>query len=316
MQLESLEGTLGTENVWPRIAVVGAGAVGGYFGGMLARAGAPVTMIGREAFVEAIAEEGLLLESEQGKSLVRVTASTQVAAAGDADLVLFSVKTCDTLETAKTLASVLKRGAVVVSLQNGVDNVERIHQAAGIDAVAAAVYVAASVVEPGYIRKLARGDLVVGPEGRTIAEIFVRAQIPCRISENIAGELWRKLACNCALNAVSALARAPYGRIIESVEGRGLVDAIVDEVFAVARAARIVSPDFENPQTLRAAAANLAREMPTTLSSTASDLLHGKRTEIDSLNGYISQRGAELGVATPVNDTLCALVKLAEANQV
>jgi 2-dehydropantoate 2-reductase len=299
------------DDSWPQIAVVGAGAVGGYFGGLLVLAGAPVIMIGRPQFVEAVKSGGLVVETTEGERRLSVTASTAMRDAAKADVILLCVKTSDTANVAKALAEVIKAGARVVSLQNGVDNVERIRETSGLEALAAVVYVAVSVVRPGHIKHLARGDLVVGPEARDIAELFARAQVRCGVSNNIEAELWTKLATNCALNALSALARAPYGRIVESSEGRDFMNAIVDEVFSVAQAAGIKSPNFTQGG-LRKAAFNLADQMPTTMSSTAQDLWRGKKTEIDSLNGYVSRRGAELGLATPANDVLRNLIKLSE----
>jgi 2-dehydropantoate 2-reductase len=299
---------------WPRVAVVGAGAVGGYFGGMLARAGAPVTMIGRAAFVEAVAKTGLLLDTLQFKETVRVEASTELQAARGADLVLFCVKTTDTESTARALAPLLPKSATVVSLQNGVDNADKI-RAAGIDALSAVVYVAASVPEPAHIKHVGRGDLVIGPRNaRTeeFAALFEKAGVGCRISENIDGELWTKLIWNCALNAISALGRARYGQIAASEDARKVVENAVNEVLAVAAAARIQLPGVETPQAGLAGALKIATQMAGAISSTGQDLMRGKRTEIDSLNGYIARRGAELGVPTPVNHALYALVKLAE----
>src|ERR1700726_2591038 len=134
---------------WPSIAVVGAGAVGGYFGGLLARAGAPVGMIGRPAFVEAVKKSGLFLDTLHFQESVRVEASTELSAAHGAALVLFCVKTTDSAATARELAPFLAPDATLVSLQNGVDNVEQIRAAANIDALPAAVYVAASMQAPG-----------------------------------------------------------------------------------------------------------------------------------------------------------------------
>src|ERR1700690_2015002 len=122
------------QNHWPRIAVVGAGAVGGYFGGMLARAGAPVVMIGRARFVEAVNQNGLLLDTLHFKESVRVEASTELEAVRGAEVVLFCVKTTDTAETARALAPLLSANAIVISMQNGVDNAEQIHAASGTDA--------------------------------------------------------------------------------------------------------------------------------------------------------------------------------------
>lgn len=300
---------------WPRVAVVGAGAVGSYFGGMLAHAGAPVTMIGRKPFVEAVRQEGLLLDTLHFQKRMQINASTQLSAVRGADLVLFCVKTTDNAVTARELASFLAPGSTVISLQNGVDNVEQIHSAAMIDALPAAVYVAASVPAPGSVKHVARGDLVVGPDGertKLVAEVFARAEVPCRISDNIAGELWTKLLWNCALNAVSALGQARYGRIAESLDGRGLVETVVEEVLAVARAIPVVLPGLDSAKAGMAGAMKIATQMASALSSTAQDVNRGKLTEIDSLNGYVSRQGANLGVPTPVNRTLFTLVKLLE----
>jgi 2-dehydropantoate 2-reductase len=300
---------------WPRIAVVGAGAVGGYFGGLLARAGAPVVLIGRPAFVEAVKKNGLFLDTIHFQETVRVEASTDLGAARGAEIVLFCVKTTDNATTARALAPLLAPGAIVLSLQNGVDNAEQIRVAAGIDALPTVVYVAASVPEPGRVKHVGRGDLVIGPQSEKterIAALFARANVPFRISQNIEGELWTKLVWNCALNAVSALGRAKYGQIAASADAWKVVETAVYEVLAVAHAAGIQPPGLEDPQAALAGALKIATQMAEALSSTGQDLNRGKRTEIDSLNGYVSRRATELGVPTPVNHALYALVKLAE----
>ena len=299
---------------WPRVAVVGAGAVGGYFGGMLARAGAPVVMIGRAAFVDAAKKNGLFLDTLQFKEAVRVETSTELEAVRGADVVLFCVKTTDTESTARALAPRPSSSATLVSLQNGVDNAEKI-RAAGIDALSAVVYVAASVPEPARVKHVGRGDLVVGPRNartENFDALFERAGVPCRVSDNIDGELWTKLIWNCALNAISALGRAKYGQIAASEDARKVVENAVNEVLAVAAAARIRLPGVENLKAGLAGALQIATQMSGAISSTGQDLMRGKRTEIDSLNGYIARRGAELSVPTPVNHALYALVKLAE----
>ena len=300
---------------WPRIAVVGAGAVGGYFGGLLARAGAPVVMIGRPAFVEAVKKNGLFLDTLHFQESVRVEASTDLSAIRGAGIVLFCVKTTDNAATARAIALLLAPDALVLSFQNGVDNVEQIRAAAPIEALPTVVYVAASVPEPGRVKHVGRGDLVFGPRNEKterVADLFSHANVPCRISDNIAGELWTKLIWNCALNAVSALGRAKYGQIAASADARKVVETLVDEVLAVARAADIHPPGLEDRKAAIGGALQIATQMAEALSSTAQDMNRGKRTEIDSLNGYISRRGAELGVPTPVNHALYALVKLAE----
>jgi len=303
---------------WPRAAVVGAGAVGCYFGGMLARAGAPVTLIGRAPHVEAINRDGLFIDSIHFQERVSVAASTEIGAVRDAQLVLFSVKTVDTERTAKLLAPLLAPDAIVVSLQNGVDNVERINFASGIQAIPAVVYVAAGMIGPGRVKHTGRGDLIVGDafsshevnrsELEEVAATFARAGVPCRISENITVELWEKLIMNCAYNAISALTRKKYGPIAEDPVTIEVLKNVVIEAVAVASAAGVrlfVSGMTE-------AVLKLGKAMPEALSSTAQDIARGKPTEIDSLNGFLVRKGAQLGVPTPVNQTLFSLVKLLE----
>ena len=165
------------------------------------------------------------------------------------------------------------------------------------------------------MKHLARGDLIIGPlSARTtkVADAFIRAGISCRISDNIEGELWLKLLRNCALNAISALGHARYGQIARSDDAKKLMEQIVDEVLAVARAADVVLPGVDDRESGMAAAMELATQMADAFSSTAQDLNRGRPTEIDALNGYISRRGEELGIPVPVNHALFTLVKLAE----
>ena len=305
---------------WPRVAVVGAGAVGGYFGGMLARAGAHVTLIGRPVHVDVWMRDGLVLDSVNFHETIPVAASTEVSASRDADLVLFSVKSLDTEETARQLARHVRRDALVVSLQNGVDNVERMRAAAALDPIAAAVYVASSMPASGRVKHAGRGDLLIGdlpgrsspPRQAAVARVsawFEAAGVPCRVSPDIEADLWIKLITNVALNAISAVVRAPYGDIVAIPESRETIRQLVNECVAVAQAGRVALPTVDFVQMVW----RFAEKVGQVYSSTAQDLDRGKRTEIDALNGFVLRRGAELGVATPVNQALLALVRLREA---
>ncbi len=304
------------------IAVVGAGAVGCYFGGMLARAGQRVTLIGRRSHVDAIAGEGLLLERLGSQERVRVDAATEIAAVRGARLVLVCVKTVDTENVARALQAHLGAQSSVLSLQNGVDNVERMREAAQVEAIPAVVYVAAAMAGPGHVKHSGRGDLIVGhlpgnaavargPRATDLEELarqFESAQIPCRVSADIRTELWTKMMLNCAYNAISALGRARYERLIRSAEIRDLMKHVVEETLAVAHAEGVpLSATAALEATYR-----LGEAMPNATSSTAQDIARGRPTEIDSLNGLIVRRGRALGVPTPVNLALHTLVKLLE----
>lgn len=303
-----------SETNWPSVAVVGAGAVGCYFGGMLARAGAPVTLIGRQHHMNAVAGSGLLLERAGVSQRISVRAATDLSAVRESQIVLFCVKAVDTESTAASLAPHLPPGCVVVSMQNGVDNVPRIRAAAGIDAVAAVVYVASAMVAPGHVRHSGRGDLVIGDllnigvNLQSLAAMLESAEIPCRVSSDIAGDLWTKMIMNCAYNAISALGRVRYGRIVQSAPARDLMSRVVDEVIAVAGAEGVSLP----ADAMMSAVLKLGEAMSEALSSTAQDINRGRRTEIDSLNGYVVRRGSELGVPAPANQVLYTLVKLLE----
>jgi 2-dehydropantoate 2-reductase len=305
---------------WPRVAVVGAGAVGGYFGAMFARAGADVTLIGRPVHVEVWTRDGLFLDSASFCGTIPVAASTEIAASRGADLVLFSVKSPDTEGTARQLARHVRGDALVVSLQNGVDNVARMRAAAALDPIAAVVYVASSMPAPGRVKHGGRGDLLIGDlPGRpgpareeAVARVsawFEAAGVPCPVSPDIEADLWIKLIMNAALNAISAVAHATYGDIVAVPESRETVRRLVDECAAVARAGGVSLPSLDFVQMVWSFAAKVGA----IYSSTAQDLDRGKRTEIDALNGFVVRRGAELGVPTPVNQSLLALVKLREA---
>src|SRR5947199_7705755 len=298
---------------WPRIAVVGAGAVGGYFGGMFARAGAPIVFIGRKHFADAVSANGLVLHTAQTHERIPAKATVDMSAIRDCSLILFCVKANDTSATARQMAPFVRADATVVCLQNGVDNADQVRTAANVVAVPAAVYVAVSVPEPGRVKHLARGDLTIGsPSKRTteLADIFIRAGIFCRISDNIEGELWLKLLCNCALNAISALGNVRYGEIVQNADAKQVMQDIVDEVLAVASAARVVLPGVHDQASGIAAAMEIATQMHGAFSSTEQNLSRARPTEIEALNGYVARRGMELGVSVAGNYALFTFVNL------
>jgi 2-dehydropantoate 2-reductase len=210
---------------------------------------------------------------------------------------------------ARAIAPGLAAGASVVDLQNGVDNVERIRAATGIEAIPVVVYVAAEMTGPATVKHNGRGDLIVGdPWGERLAALFTRAGVPCRISENIAADLWTKMIMNCVYNALSALCRAKYGALTHHPQTRELMRQVVEEAVAVAGGLGVTL----SAPSLFDAAIQLGEAMSEATSSTAQDIARGKRTEIDSLNGYIVRRGLESGTPTPVNQVLYATVKLLE----
>ena len=308
---------MGTTEGRPPVAVVGAGAVGCYFGGMLARRGVRVKLVGRAPHVEAIRRDGLWIEGLRFQERVAMAATTSVAeGVHDAGIVLFCVKTVSTELAAREMQHFLAPDTTILTLQNGVDNPDRIHAAIRAHAVPAAVYVAAEMTAPGCVTHTGRGDLIIGhragwprrPDLEPLAAMFEEAEVPCRISDNIAAELWTKMALNCAYNALSALTRAQYGRVVRSDAVRDFGVRAIAETVAIARAEGIM---LSEPDVVEAAL-GLAERMTAATSSMAQDIARGRPTEIDSLNGYVARRGAALGIATPANETLVAMVKLLE----
>lgn len=306
-----------TTGHWPPVAVVGAGAVGCYFGAMLARSGVRVKLVGRAPHVEAIARDGLLLDGLRVHERIPIAATTSIAdGLRDAGVVLFCVKTVSTEPAAREMQPFLAPNTTILSFQNGVDNPDRIHSAIQAHAIPTAVYVAAEMTAPDRVTHTGRGDLIIGhragwprrPDLEPLAAMFEQAEVPCRISDDIAAELWTKMVMNCAYNALSALTRAQYGRIVQSDPVRDFGVRAIAETVAVARAEGVLLSE----RAVAEAALRLAEKMTGATSSMAQDIARGRRTEIDSLNGYVARRGAALGIATPVNDILVAMVKLLE----
>ena len=207
----------------------------------------------------------------------------------------------------------------MISLQNGVDNVPLMRAAAALDPVAAAVYVASAMPTPGRVKHGGRGDLLIGDlpgrrGARRDAELtrlsawFEAAGVPCRVSADIEADLWAKLITNAALNAISAIVHATYAEVAASPDSREVMRLLVNECVAVARVSGVALPAVDYVQLVW----EFAERIGAVYASTSQDLERGKRTEIDALNGFIVRRGTELGVPTPVNQTLLALVKLRE----
>ena len=273
--------------------------------------------------MQAIANHGLQLDlaNSSGVESIHIHTSTEVASVHQADLVLFCVKSTDSESVAKHIAPYLLPHAVVVSLQNGVENSMLISQHIKNAVIPAVVYVATEITAPGCVKHHGRGDLVIGTMSPTrlshpqqtltaVSEIFASAQVAVRISDNVMVELWSKLMVNCAFNAISGLSQLSYGKLAERETIRSTQADVVKEVIAVAKADGVVLSEPEALQTV----AHIAVAMAGQKSSTAQDMARHKISEIDHLNGFIVRRGFAHGIATPVNQALYALVKLVESS--
>ena len=288
---------------------MGAGAVGCYYGAMLGRAGLEVTLIARPQHVEAVRRSGLRLQTSSSDEFVKLKASTEAEAVRGAQLVLFSVKSTDTEAAGKAMAPHLARDAAIVTLQNGVDNAERLAATLGREVIPAVVYVAVEMASAGHVRHHGRGELVIGRAraSQAIVAAFAGAGVKVEISDNVMGALWAKLIVNSAYNALSAITQLPYGRLVQNAGVPAIMDDVVDECLAVAKAAGV-----HVPGDMHDAVRRIAQTMPGQYSSTAQDLARKKKTEIEHLNGFVVRKGEALGVRTPVNGVLLALVRTLE----
>ncbi|MBN9084542.1 MAG: 2-dehydropantoate 2-reductase [Rhizobiales bacterium 62-17] len=295
-----------------KFAVMGAGAIGSYFGALLARAGHDVCLIGRAQHVAAIRQRGLRLESKLFDGHVPMQATTEAQGVEGADVILFCVKSTDTETAGRLILPHLKSDAVLLCLQNGVDNAERLAVIVPQTVLAAAVYVATEMAGPGHVRHHGRGELIIAPSPASthIAYILIKAAIPTTVSQDVLNALWVKLVANCAYNALSAISQLPYGRLIEVDGVREIIRSTIDECAAVAVAAGVSLPSNIHDLTFR-----IAVDMAGQRSSTAQDLARGKPTEIDHLNGYVVRKGHQVGVSTPINLLLQTMVKLREMAQ-
>ena len=290
-------------------AVMGAGAVGGYYGGMLARAGHAVTLVARPAHVQAIRSAGLRLQTATFDEHIPLLATPDASGVASADVVLCCVKSTDTEAAGAALRPHLADHAVVLSLQNGVDNAQRLADVLGRPVVPAVVYVATAMAGPGHVVHHGRGELVVGPfEGSARLQAqFAVAHIPVDVSDHVQEALWAKLIVNCAYNALSAISQLPYGELVRQPGVWDTMRDVVQECLAVA-AADGVTPTGD----AWASVEQIAHSMAGQRSSTAQDLARGKPTEIDHLNGYVVRRATAHGLPAPVNRLLQTLVHCLE----
>ncbi len=295
-----------------QVAVMGAGAVGCYFGGLLALDGHDVTLIGRPNHVAAIEANGLRLETKTGTQMIPLKAAAEPAAIVPPDLVLFCVKSADTEAAGRALQPRLKPDSVILSLQNGVDNAARLQAAIDHPVIASVVYVGTEMAGPGHVKHHGRGELLIGASAQSdaIAAALTAAKIPTTVAPDIDQALWSKLILNCAYNALSAVADLPYGALLAIDGTEQVVRNVIDECIAVAGACGVRVPDDVLTKTLA-----LPDAMPSQKSSTAQDLARGKPSEIDFLNGTVARLGAAHGVPTPTNLALTVMVKLVESRR-
>lgn len=295
-----------------RIVVMGAGAVGGYFGARLAASGQEVVFVARGRHLEAMKGHGLRVKSIQGNLRIRSQFTSDPEEVGPVDLIVFCVKSYDTEEASKKMASLIGGKTSILSLQNGVDNPDKIAAHWGEERVlAGAAYIGAQVTAPGTIEHRAAGKITLGEldggitqETKTLCDLFNKAQVPCTISPEIRKVLWGKLVWNAPFCAIASIARASVKDIVESESLKNLAVGCMKEVRKAARTQGInLGPSIVS-ETL-----NLSHSLGDFKPSMLQDLEAGKPLEYEALNGIVVKTLSKAGKEAPINQTFHALLQ-------
>jgi 2-dehydropantoate 2-reductase len=297
-----------------KIAVYGTGAVGGYFGGRLALAGADVHFIARGAHLEALRSHGLKVQSVKGDFHIEVSASDDPSDFGACDYVLFSVKSFDTDAAAQRLGPLLNDGTAIISFQNGVDNEEKIARTVGPEHVmGGAAYIFSSIVEPGVVAHTGGPARIVFGEmdgahserAERFLDLCEKADIDAELSEDIVSVLWDKFAFICAQAGMTAAVRLPIGEIRAESESKAAFKRIVEEVCAVAAAEGVKLP----ADAVDRHAGFADKLEPTGYSSLYDDLVRGRRMELEALHGTVVERARRNNIWVPICETIYAILK-------
>jgi 2-dehydropantoate 2-reductase len=303
-----------------KIAVVGAGAMGSLFGGLLAAAGEKVILVDIwEEHVEAINTRGLIIEKNSTRQTIEVRATTDHSKVGLVDLIILFVKSYDTHDAIEDIKVIVSEDTVLLSLQNGLGNIEKISELIGKNKVIPGTTAqGCTLMGPGEIKHAGYGSTIIGEiDGRIskriikIRDTFNRAGIKTEISDKIKVALWSKVLVNIAINPVTALTGLRNGELLDHPEIVKVMLNAVEEAIRVAEALKIDLGFDEHIENVY----KVARATYSNKSSMLQDIYKGKRTEIDALNGVIVASARRIGLPVPVNDTLTALVKGLEYNK-
>ena len=298
-----------------RIAVMGTGGTGGYFGGLLARAGEEVTFIARGAHLEAIRHNGLTVKSVlSGDFTLPVKATADPKDIGPVDCVLFCVKAYDNVAAADLILPLIGSETVVLSVQNGIDNERQIGEVIGPEHVVGCVsYVSSTIESPGVIAqtagpgKIVLGEMEGGTSHRTeeLQSLLQKSGITAELHSDIQVALWQKFIAICGVNGITALTRLPIGKILACEETRHLLRGTMEEVEAVARSSGASVPEGCVDQFVDF----FSSQEPSLRGSMYYDLAAGRRMELDVLNGTVVRLGSEHGMPTPFNFAIYAALK-------
>jgi len=298
-----------------RIAVMGTGGMGGYFGGLLARAGEDVTFIARGDHLEAIRKNGLAIKSVlSGDFSIPAKATDNTHDMGPVDFVLFCVKAYDNAAAADQIRPLIGPETVVLSVQNGIDNEQQIGEVIGPEHIVGCVsYVSSTVESPGVIAQMAGpgtivfGEMQGGTSHRTetLQSTLQNSGITAELHSDIQVALWQKFLAICGVNGITALTRLPMGEILACEETRNLLKGTMEEVEAVARASDAALPEGCVDQSMDF----FSSVGPSVRGSMYYDLAAGRRLELEVLNGTVVRLGGEQGIPTPINFAIYAALK-------
>jgi len=298
-----------------KIGVMGTGGVGGYFGGLLARSGSDIHFIARGKHLRALQDEGLELVTNHGNFRVRIHATAEADEIGPVDLLLFCVKSHDTDQAAQLAEPMVVEETVVLSLQNGIDNVDKLSAHFGRERVmGGTAYIESTIASPGVIAHTGKpGRLVFGElngertaRAEAVLDVFLKAGIDAELTTRIHEVLWSKFLFICGVHGVSTLSRSTLGLVLASPETRDLLENVMREVETLARKRGIALADDVVRQSMELAQSYNKRFKCSMLR----DLEWHRPMEIEALNGMVVRLGKEAGIQTPLNQVIYACLKL------
>ena len=294
------------------ILMVGAGSVGGFFGAHLAKNNPNVSFLLRPKTLAAVQQNGLTIRSANGTFTVRPQAAADPKELPKPDLIILGVKAFDLDEVMTQIEPVLTENTVILTLQNGIDTEDRIISRVQRDCVVGGVaFIYSKIAAPGVIDHYKKGAVAIGElmgheSGRVlkIKELFAAAGIPCHLSKDIRRSKWEKMCWNCVFNPITVLIDDKVAKALDHPEMMRVIHQIVDEVAAVSAAVKVPLPADMAERVVKA-----TQEIRDIHTSMYDDWKAGRQTEIAYLNGYIVQKGRELGIPTPVNEVMTAMIK-------
>jgi len=298
-----------------KIGVMGTGGVGGYVGGLLARAGGDIHFVARGKHLQAIQERGLQLRTGGETFQVMIHATSEPDEIGPVDLLLFCVKSYDTEDAARLMSSMVEDDTVILTLQNGIDNIDKLGRYYGKHRIlGGTAYIESMIAAPGIIVQTGKSGRIVFGEldgtrshrAERILEVFLRAGIDAELSEEIQKVLWSKFLFVCGVHGVCTLSRSPLGLVLACPETRRLLIGVMQEVEALAKASGINLNDEAVGEAISLAESYNKKFKCSMLR----DLEWHRPMEIEALNGMVVKLGSELGVDTPLNEAIYSCLKL------